>query len=165
MSYVNDNLGNDEIIEFSVGLNRFSLMLFPVLSFVTGKILLGSPELGVRWQWVGIILLCSGLFIGLVRSWRIWKSQFAITNQRIFMKESSRIPFVMPLAEITDITVDQGLRGRLFGYGTVIVGKTGGVARQFRYVSKPFEFKRHLLDNVEIMHTGAGLNQARLVAS
>ena len=81
------------------------------------------------------------------------------------MKESSRIPFVMPLAEITDITVDQGLRGRLFGYGTVIVGKTGGVARQFRYVSKPFEFKRHLLDNVEIMHTGAGLNQARLVAS
>jgi len=71
-------------------------------------------------------------------------SEFAITNKRIIIKVGliSRRTLEMNLKKIESVNVDQGILGRMLGYGTVVVIGTGGTKEPFAGISDPMTFRK-----------------------
>ncbi len=71
-------------------------------------------------------------------------SEFAITNKRVIIKVGfiSRRTLEMNLAKIESINVNQGLLGRMLGYGTIVVIGTGGTKEPFAGISNPLDFRK-----------------------
>ena len=80
-------------------------------------------------------------------------SEVVVTNKRILAKERGtkrkagfirRKSFDILLSRIERISVHQGIRGRLLGYGTVVVTGIGGIQKRFPKISKPLELSRKI---------------------
>jgi uncharacterized membrane protein YdbT with pleckstrin-like domain len=73
-------------------------------------------------------------------------SEFLITNRRVLIKVGliSRRTTEMFINKIESITVDQGIFGRLWDFGTVTIRGTGGSAQPFRMIAQPLEFRNHI---------------------
>ena len=71
-------------------------------------------------------------------------SEFAITNKRIIIKVGliSRRTVEMNLNKIESVNVDQGILGRILGYGTIVVIGTGGTREPFATISNPIGFRK-----------------------
>ncbi len=71
-------------------------------------------------------------------------SEFAITNRRVIIKVGfiSRKTLEMNLSKIESVNVDQGIWGRMLGYGTITIIGTGGTKETFGNISGPLEFRR-----------------------
>jgi hypothetical protein len=52
------------------------------------------------------------------------------------------------LSKVESINVVQGLDGRLFGYGSIVVTGTGGSKEVIENVDKPFDFYRPLQEQL-----------------
>lgn len=64
------------------------------------------------------------------------------------------------LVKIEGIQVAQGLLGRLFGYGTIVVSGTGGSKSQFRKIADPLEFRRQVQQQIEALDQAATMRGA-----
>ena len=71
-------------------------------------------------------------------------SEFVITNKRIIIKTGiiSRQTLEMNLNKIESVNVDQGILGRILGYGTITIIGTGGTRESFHDISSPLLFRR-----------------------
>jgi uncharacterized membrane protein YdbT with pleckstrin-like domain len=71
-------------------------------------------------------------------------SEFVITNRRIIIKTGfiSRKTLEMNLTKIESVNVDQGILGRILGYGTITIIGTGGTRESFHDISRPLLFRR-----------------------
>ena len=72
--------------------------------------------------------------------------EYTLTNKRVVQKEGiiSRDTEEMRLSKAETVEVKQGIIGRIFGYGNVIVTGTGISNVVFSYVSKPLQVKRDI---------------------
>lgn len=73
-----------------------------------------------------------------------WSSEFAITNRRIVIKTGFIRLHTLELNEhqVESVSVDQGLLGRMLGYGTVIIAGNGGTREAFHHIAQPLAFRR-----------------------
>ena len=73
-------------------------------------------------------------------------SEFAVTDRRVIIKTGfiQRRTLETMLSKVEAIGVDQGLMGRLFGFGTITVTGTGGTHEQFQRIAAPLEFRKHV---------------------
>ncbi|WP_339837285.1 PH domain-containing protein [uncultured Flavobacterium sp.] len=73
-----------------------------------------------------------------------YTDEFAITNKRVIIKTGliSRKTFEMNHSKIESINVEQGLLGRLLGYGTIRVVGSGGTKESFPKIQNPLEFRK-----------------------
>jgi uncharacterized membrane protein YdbT with pleckstrin-like domain len=71
-------------------------------------------------------------------------SEFAITNKRIIIKSGliSRRTLEMNIAKVESVNVDQGILGRILGYGVVTVIGTGGTRETFQSIADPLAFRK-----------------------
>lgn len=71
-------------------------------------------------------------------------SEFAITNKRIIIKVGliSRRTLEMNLSKIESVNVNQGILGRMLGYGTIVVVGTGGTKEPFAGIIDPMTFRK-----------------------
>jgi uncharacterized membrane protein YdbT with pleckstrin-like domain len=87
-------------------------------------------------------------FIGglllLAASIRKVTTEMAVTDQRVIIKVGliSRKTIEMNLAKIENIQVEQGILGRLLGYGTITVVGTGGTREPFGWIVDPMAFRK-----------------------
>ena len=74
---------------------------------------------------------------------KILTSEFAITDKRVLMKSGfiSRHSQELFVNKVESVVVNQSILGRLLGYGTVIVGGTGGFKEVWPFVAKPIELR------------------------
>lgn len=87
-------------------------------------------------------------FITIISPVIAWfTTEMVLTNRRIIMKKGliSRYTFEMSFAKVETIQIDQGIIGRLFGYGSVTVVGTGGSKACFAYIADPLEFRKQFL--------------------
>jgi uncharacterized membrane protein YdbT with pleckstrin-like domain len=72
-------------------------------------------------------------------------SIYAVTNKRVIIKTGviSRRTVELVLAKCEGIQVMQGILGRIFGYGSIVV-TTGGATNCYYYVANPFRFKMEI---------------------
>ena len=91
--------------------------------------------LGVTLLFLGLVSLAQRVFVKV-------GSIYAVTNRRVIIKTGiiSRRVVELVLAKCEGIQVIQGVLGRIFGFGTIVV-TTGGATNCYYYVAKPFRFK------------------------
>lgn len=144
MSYTDNSLLLNERV---VHRTRLSKVVFVMPAIVLGiGLLLLIPALAGMPAGYGIaaLFIVPGLIAGAARYMAFATSEFAITNKRVIIKVGflRRHTLEMQLSKLEAIAVSQGIVGRLFGYGNIVVTGTGGTKEPFRTISGPLEFRR-----------------------
>ena len=94
----------------------------------------------------GIVLLpiLIGVFPLIAAFIARMSTEMAVTNKRVIIKAGlfSRRTIEMNLNKVENISVDQGILGRILNYGTITVVGTGGTREPFKWVAAPLDFRR-----------------------
>jgi len=77
-------------------------------------------------------------------------TEMAVTNRRVLMKSGilGRRTVELMLSKIESIGVDQGVWGRMVGFGKVTVRGTGGTCELFERIADPLEFRRQVQEQI-----------------
>jgi len=141
MGYVDSNLLPNEHVTYRARLHRIIYLLPACVLLVALVVALASGS------WIaGGMLGLIGLLL-LVPPWiRSISSEFAVTNKRVLVKVGliRRHSLELLLQKVEGIGVDQGILGRILGYGTITVSGTGGTREAFRMIAHPLEFRRQV---------------------
>ncbi|HLN25690.1 MAG TPA: PH domain-containing protein [Patescibacteria group bacterium] len=129
-SYINGTLLGDERVICESKISMWSLL--PL--FLLGLILLPVYGLGLLF-WISAIL-------------RYISTELAVTNKRVIAKFGfiRRNTIEMHLAKVESIQVHQGVIGRLFGFGSLIVSGAGNPQAPIPGVANPMEFRRRAME-------------------
>ena len=76
---------------------------------------------------------------------KFFNSECALTNKRVIVKSGgffSTKTIEMNISKIESVNVEQGLFGRIFGYGTVTVVGSGGTKESFDQITDPLLFRK-----------------------
>jgi uncharacterized membrane protein YdbT with pleckstrin-like domain len=143
MSYVDKHLLPNETITYKTTLH-WKVYVWPVLlsALVCAPLLVlalrsehkplaAAPALA-------IVVLLGAAFI------RRSSSEYAVTNKRVIVKvgvmQTRSVELL--LGKVEGITVTQGLMGKVFGYGEIVITGSGGTKEPFDGIQAPFDFRR-----------------------
>jgi uncharacterized membrane protein YdbT with pleckstrin-like domain len=100
---------------------------------------------------LAIVLGLYALYLALRGYLRRAATRFYVTNRRVLIRLGlvRQRSVEMLLSQIEGITVQQGVWGRFFGYGTVVVEGTGGDHDPFRFISRPEDFRLAVQEQIE----------------
>lgn len=160
MSYVESNLIPGEQVIYKTGLHwvvlvgpiLLAILLgLPGLSLLIGSIAtMGDKSTGGMGSTGFGLLIVAGLCV-LLGYIRRKATEMAVTNKRILIKTGllSRRTFELLLSKVESIGVQEGLLGRMLGYGSVVVRGTGGTPEPFSTIAHPLEFRRQVQQQIE----------------
>ena len=100
----------------------------------------------IHWiVYVECILFC-WLIFPLIKLIKLFFIEYALTNKRVVTKAGiiSRNTEEMRLVKVETVEVKQGIIGRIFGYGNVLVSGTGSSNVVFSDVDNPIEVKKSI---------------------
>jgi uncharacterized membrane protein YdbT with pleckstrin-like domain len=140
MSYVESNLLPNEQVTYWA---RLHWIIYTLPAFVFAIAIL----VAVGGGWIAGIAIAIVGFILLLPPWiKSSSSEFAVTNKRVLIKVGliRRHSLELLLQKVEGIGVDQGILGRILGYGTITVSGVGGTKEAFREISNPLEFRRQV---------------------
>lgn len=149
MSYVESSLIPGEQVLYKTGLHW--IVLFWPAFFGAILALIGLPLLFAgEMPMAGIFFLTVAGTVVLLGYLARKATEMAVTNKRIIIKVGllSRRTFELLLSKVESIGVQEGLLGRMFGYGSVVVHGTGGTPEPFKNVAHPLEFRRQVQQRV-----------------
>jgi uncharacterized membrane protein YdbT with pleckstrin-like domain len=97
-------------------------------------IILGIPTLGLTW------------LIAIYEFFRLRAIDQGVTNKRVILKKGiiSRKTEEMKLTSIETVEIDQGVFGRIFGFGTVKITGRGISDFMFKGIDDPMSVKRQI---------------------
>jgi uncharacterized membrane protein YdbT with pleckstrin-like domain len=150
MSYLDDHLLDGERIVHRARLHWsiFATSIVVVLLGAALALVLGvyQPE----YWYLGAALTGIGLLLAIGPAIRYTSSEFAVTNKRVLSKVGfiERESDETLLSKVEAIAVDQGILGRVLGFGTVTITGTGGTEEAFARISQPLEFRRQIQSQV-----------------
>lgn len=141
MSYVDNNLLPNEQVTYWAKLH-WVIYALPAAVFAIAILV---ALVGRGWI-AGIALGVIGFVLFLPPWIRASSSEFAVTNKRVLIKVGlvRRHSLELLLQKVEGIGVDQGILGRILGYGTITVSGVGGTKEAFRMISNPLEFRRQV---------------------
>jgi uncharacterized membrane protein YdbT with pleckstrin-like domain len=101
----------------------------------------------------GVLLtpIVIGLFL-LIPAWIKYRStELAVTNKRVIAKFGfvSRHTIELNVAKIESVQVEQGVLGRMFDFGSIIVAGGGNPFERVPGISNPLGFRRAFLEAQE----------------
>jgi len=143
MGYVAKNLMKGEEVVYQTSLH-WLVYSWPIVLGVVGLlVLLGSVG-------VGLAVLLVAAVVGLAVYISVSNAEFAVTNKRAIMKVGwlNRRSLELLLTKIESISVEQGLSGKLWGYGTIVISGTGGSHEPFKNIADPFEFRKQVQEQI-----------------
>ncbi len=145
MSYVSQTLGMKEKVLYQTGYHWIYWIVAAILiAPVVVVAILGYP-----YNALSITLLIFGLIIlpiGLSYLIRAWTTEIAVTSDR-FVRKTGFLSIKteeVSLDKIEEVTVNQSILGRVFGYGDVQVHGTGMGDIKCRMVDSPIHMRREI---------------------
>ena len=128
MTYINDTLAADETLEYEGKISKWSLFHTYCAAAIFG---------------VTIVFLPVSAALLLYAYLKIRSTEMGITSKRIIKKSGviMRDTAEIRLCKVESISVQQGLLGRIFGYGTVTIVGTGGNGAVMKGVADPLAFR------------------------
>jgi membrane protein YdbS with pleckstrin-like domain len=144
MSYVEDHLLPGETVQYQAHMHKLSFITPAVISLVLliGAVVTfaaGPAEVGA--------LLIAAACLPLIYAAVIYSSsEFAVTNKRVIIKVGfiQRRTVETMLGKVENISVDQGVLGRMLDFGTITITGTGGTQEVFNNIAAPLEFRRQV---------------------
>jgi len=122
--------------------------IFPVITYTNQST--SSPDLqkynlfsfalcSLPWWIIAIMIFIRSLL-------QYMTTEFALTDQRIIGKTGIiwRKSLEMVLSKVESISINQGIIGRILGYGSVIVRGSGGTHQGFPAISDPMKMKQKI---------------------
>jgi len=154
MGYINQNLLPGEEVKYRAKLHWIIYVgpvvvgLFSLILLLSSAAFHGSTDssaAGVP-MILGVVLLIVAALLFLVRWIRVKTSEFGVTNKRVIIKIGliQRHTLELLLTQVETIGVDQGIMGRILGYGKIVVVGTGGTNEPFSRIARPLEFRRQV---------------------
>ena len=105
---------------------RHGIVLVRPLSRAVLATVIGGALLAFAWPLavVGAVLMALGALVALRAVWRWERTRVVVTDEKVFVVHGTlrRRAKAVRLGRIDAVELDQSLSGRLFGYGTVVVG-------------------------------------------
>lgn len=141
MGYVESNLLPNEQITYRANLHWIIYVLPVIVFLIAIAVALGGGG------WIAGMAIAIVAFVLLLPPWiKASSSEFAITNKRVLIKVGliRRHSLELLLQKVEGIGVDQGVLGRILGYGTITVSGVGGTKETFQMISNPLEFRRQV---------------------
>jgi uncharacterized membrane protein YdbT with pleckstrin-like domain len=150
VSYVESNLIPGEQVLYQTGLHWIVFVgpvIFAAIFGLAGLPLLFTQNTAA----VGLLFLVFAGFLVLLGYLSQKATEMAVTNKRILIKTGlvKRRTLELLLSKVESIGVEEGLLGRLLGYGSVVVHGIGGTPEPFKNVAHPLEFRRQVQQRVE----------------
>lgn len=138
MTYIQQTLAKEESLLATGKISKWSLFHIYCAAVIFGVSIICLPI-------SGLLLLYAYL--------KISSTEMGITNKRVIRKSGviMRDTAEIRLSKIESVSVKQGMLGRMFGYGDVVIAGTGGNAAVMKGVADPLAF-RGLID--EAAHQG-----------
>jgi len=140
MGFVERNLLPNEQVTYRARLHWIIYLVPAIVVMAAVAIALGGGGIAA------IVVGAIGLLLMLPPWIRSSSSEFAITNKRVVIKVGliRRHSLELLLQKVEGIGVDQGIIGRILGYGTITVSGVGGTKEAFPRISNPLEFRRQV---------------------
>jgi uncharacterized membrane protein YdbT with pleckstrin-like domain len=153
MSYLDDHLLAGERIVYRARVH-WSIFATAILVIALGIVL--AIVLGVyqpAYWYAGAALAGIGLLLAIAPAIHYASSEFAVTDKRVVAKLGfiERESLETLLSKIEAIGVDQGIVGRMLGYGTITITGTGGTEESFPRIADPLEFRRQIQSQVVVL--------------
>src|SRR5215469_4072943 len=98
-------------------------------------------------RWGAAVIGALGLLL-LLRAWvRRWATEVVVTDRRVIFKRGllSRHTVEMNVGKIETVDVEQGLGGRLWGYGTVLIHGTGSGFEPLVGIGAPIQIRNAIV--------------------
>jgi uncharacterized membrane protein YdbT with pleckstrin-like domain len=138
MSYVDDSLIPDEQVVFRTRLHLIIFFVPIVLLAISVCLFIYTVPVAAE------TVLAVAVLWFLVKYVDYASSEFAVTNKRVIIKVGvlRRRTVEMLNTKVEAVSVNQGILGRILGYGNIVVTGTGGTNEPFNGISSPLEFRR-----------------------
>lgn len=109
---------------------------------------------------LGFLLLFAfglGLFFWLIAYIRYKTTELAITNRRVIAKFGfiSRRTIELNIDKVESIQVDQGILGRIFDFGTLVISGAGNPQAPIAGISAPMAFRKAFVEAQDQPRTAA----------
>ncbi|MEX0644210.1 MAG: PH domain-containing protein [Parvularculaceae bacterium] len=154
--YVVKTLASDETITYRVRFN-WTFSFFPVLWFALGStpmvmhlaLQFGADipfsELRSGW-WASIVAIAFGSLILINHIIILVTTEIVVTNFRFVYKRGliARHTQEVSLGKIEEITLNQSIWGRIFGYGKLVIRGTGAGVITLPNIDNPIEVRQKI---------------------
>jgi len=134
ISYVESNLIKDETVQYIGKISVWSLLPKILIGFIL------LPFFGI-----GVVVWASAAI-------DYYTTELAITNKRVIAKFGliRRNTVEMNIAKVESIQVNQGIIGRIFNFGGVLIAGAGDPKAPIPGISNPLEFRKMFFEVQEI---------------
>ena len=145
MSYIEKNLMNGESIVYRTKLH-WVVFLWPIIWLVVAIIFFGSGGAAAA----GGLFILIAILTGIASFINFSTSEFGITNKRVIVKVGfiRRNSLEVLLNKVEGIQVNQGILGRILGFGSITVSGTGGTKDPFHKIDAPLEFRKKAQEQI-----------------
>ena len=128
--YIEENLIKDEVIKYKGKTSVWSLL---------PKVLLGLILL----QFYGI-----GLLLWVSAAITYYTTELAVTNKRVVAKFGliRRSTIEINISKIESLQVEQGVLGRIFNFGSILISGAGNPQAAIPGISEPLKFKNRYFE-------------------
>ncbi len=129
-SYIEGALIKDEKITYTGNISLWSLAPLIILGFLL------------------LALYGLGLIFWLVAFVRYKTTELAVTNKRVIAKFGfiSRQTIELNINKVESIQVNQGILGRIFNYGSLVISGAGNPQAPIPGISDPMSFRRVFME-------------------
>lgn len=130
-SYIEGALIKDEKVIYTGNISLWSLAPLIVLGLATVWII-----------WVGLIFWVMAFI-------RYTTTELAFTNKRVIAKFGfiSRQTIELNISKVESIQVNQGILGRFFNFGTLVISGAGNPQAPIPGISDPMSFRRAFMES------------------
>lgn len=115
---------------------RHAIVLAPPFTRALGLAAVGIGLMAVGWpvSIAGVALQAAGAFIALRAVWNWEQTRVVLTTDKLFVVHGTlrKRAAAVRLARIGAVEIEQGLIGRMLGYGTIVAGDL-----EIEYVLQP----------------------------
>ena len=151
MGYIDNHLMKGEEVVYKASLHwaiYIPTALWLLLGILMIAISVGEEESSV--MVIAIIFYVFAVFALIKAIIANVTSEFAVTNKRLILKEGliARNIVELMLTKCEGVALDQGILGRILGYGTLIT-TTGGATNKFRKIKDPIIFRNYIKSQVD----------------
>jgi uncharacterized membrane protein YdbT with pleckstrin-like domain len=115
---------------------RHAVVLAGPFVRASGLAVVGIGLMAVGWpaSILGVILQAGGAFVALRAVWNWERTRVVLTTEKLFVVHGTlrRRAAAVRLSRVGAVEIEQGLLGRLLGYGTIVAGEL-----EIDYVPEP----------------------------
>ncbi|HUZ13683.1 MAG TPA: PH domain-containing protein [Caulobacteraceae bacterium] len=152
MGYVEKVLQPGEQISYHGRLHWVVYLSGVLVVLLAAAIAIGAVILVADVAMRNVFVLGAAVFLalGLYQLARAWiacvNTEIIVTNRRIIFKTGfiSRSSIEMNLDKVESVVVRQGIAGRLFDFGTLVIRGVGAGLEPVANVAAPLEFHKHV---------------------